>query len=89
MEAADKELHRLEDHANEDALSRLPIGSDPNFDKQESIVEIDSEVNILDKSRHSQFAALCETRRRIHQKGSDSGKGATLRYEWVAIHVAA
>ena len=37
MEAADKELHRLEDHANEDALSRLPIGSDPNFDKQECI----------------------------------------------------
>ena len=48
MEAADKEIHRLEDHANTDALSRLPIGSDRNFDKQESIVEINSEVNILD-----------------------------------------
>ena len=36
------------DHANADALSRLPIGSDPNFDKEESIVEIDSEVNMLD-----------------------------------------
>ena len=32
MEAAEKELHHLEDHANADALSRLPIGSDPNFD---------------------------------------------------------
>ena len=48
MEAAEKVLHRLEDHANADALSRLPIGSDPNIDKQESIVEIDSEVNMLD-----------------------------------------
>ena len=36
------------DHANADALSRLPIGSDPNFDKEKSIVEIDSELNILD-----------------------------------------
>ena len=36
------------DHANADALSRMPIGSDPNFDKDESIVEIDSEVNMLD-----------------------------------------
>ena len=36
------------DHANADALSRLPIGSDPDFDKEESIVEIDSEVNMLD-----------------------------------------
>ena len=35
------------DHANADALSRLPIGSDPNFDKEESIVKIDSEVNML------------------------------------------
>ena len=48
MEAAEKELHRLEDHSNADALSRLPIGSDPNFDKEESIVETDSEVNMLD-----------------------------------------
>ena len=48
MEAAEKELHRLEYHANADALSRLPIGSDPNFDKDESIAEIDSEVNMLD-----------------------------------------
>ena len=48
MEAVDKELHRLEDHANTDALSRLHIGSDPDFDKDESIVEIDSEVNMLD-----------------------------------------
>ena len=30
------------------ALFRLPIGSDPNFDKDESIVEIESEVNMLD-----------------------------------------
>ena len=36
------------DHANADALSRLPIGNDPNFDKDESIVEIESEVNMLD-----------------------------------------
>ena len=36
------------DHANADALSRLPIGSDPNFDKYESIEEIDSEANMLD-----------------------------------------
>ena len=36
------------DHANADALSRLPIGPDPNFDKDESIVEIDNEVNMLD-----------------------------------------
>ena len=49
MEAAEKELHRLEEHANAYALSRLPIGSDPNFDKEESIVEIDSEVNMLDR----------------------------------------
>ena len=36
------------DHANADALARLPIGSDPNFDKEESIFEIDSVVNMLD-----------------------------------------
>ena len=36
------------DHANADVLSRLPIGSDPNFDKDESIVELDNEVNMLD-----------------------------------------
>ena len=36
------------DHADAYALSCLPIGSDPNFDKDESIVEIDSEVNMLD-----------------------------------------
>ena len=36
------------DHATADALSRLPIGYDPNFDKDESIVEIESEVNMLD-----------------------------------------
>ena len=36
------------DDANADALSRLPIGSDPNFDKQEGIIEIDSEVNMID-----------------------------------------
>ena len=35
-------------HANADALSRLSIGSDPNFYKDESIVEIDSEVKMLD-----------------------------------------
>ena len=29
-------------------LARLPIGSDPHFDKDESIVEIYSEVNMLD-----------------------------------------
>ena len=32
------------DHANADALSRLPIGSDSNFDKEESIVDIASDV---------------------------------------------
>ena len=36
------------DHANADDLSRLSIGSHPNFDKDENIVEIDSEVNMLD-----------------------------------------
>ena len=36
------------DHANADALYRLLIGSDPNFDKDETIVEIDSEVNMVD-----------------------------------------
>ena len=36
------------DHANADALSRPAIGSDPNFDKDESIVKIDNEVNMLD-----------------------------------------
>ena len=36
------------DHANADALARLPIGSDPNFDKEESIFEIDSVVNMLE-----------------------------------------
>ena len=36
------------DHANADALSGLPIGSGQNFDKEESIVEIDSEMNMLD-----------------------------------------
>ena len=39
---------KFADHANADALSRLPIGSDPNVDKEENIVEIDSEVNMLD-----------------------------------------
>ena len=38
------------DHASADALSRLPIGSDPDFDKEESIVEIDSEVNMLERN---------------------------------------
>ena len=36
------------DHANVDALSHLLIGSDPNFDKDENILEIDIEVNMLD-----------------------------------------
>ena len=36
------------DHSSAAALSRLPIGSDQNFDKEESIVEIDSEMNMLD-----------------------------------------
>ena len=38
------------DYANADALSLLPTGSDPNFDKDETIilVEIDSEANMLD-----------------------------------------
>ena len=36
------------DHANADAMYRLPIGSDPNFDNDESIVDIDSAVNMLD-----------------------------------------
>ena len=39
---------KSDDHANADALSRLPIGSVPNFDKDESIVGIDNEANMLD-----------------------------------------
>ena len=36
------------DHTNEDALSRMPIGSDPNLDKDESIVEIDCDYTRKD-----------------------------------------
>ena len=36
------------DHTYADALCRLPIGSDPNFDKEGRIVDIDSEVHMLD-----------------------------------------
>ena len=36
------------DPSNAGSFNRLPIGSCPNFDKEESIVDIDSEVNMLD-----------------------------------------
>ena len=78
------------DHAKANALSRMHIGSDPNLDNDESIIEIDSVVSEhARQSRHYQYAALRGNRRRLHQIGYDSGKGATLCYEWVAIHVAA
>ena len=70
-------------HANADALSRLPMASDPNFNKQESIVEIYSEVNMLHSQVILNLPLSSENRRLLHQKGADSGKGATFRYKWV------
>ena len=49
------------DHANADGLSRLPMGSDPNFDKDENIVEIDSEVNMLDSHIILKFPLSAKT----------------------------
>ena len=63
------------DHANADDLSCLPIASDPNFDKEGSIVEIDSKVNMFDSHVILKFPL--------------SAKTETLRYKWVAIHVTA
>ena len=70
-------------NANADALSRLPMASDPNFNKQESIVEIYSEVNMLHSQVILNLPLSSENRRLLHQKGADSGKGATFRYKWV------
>ena len=64
------------DHANEDALARLLIGSDPNFDKEESIVEIDSEFNMLDIMSFSIYSSLRKPSLITPYKGFDSGKGA-------------
>ena len=37
------------DYANADCLSRLPIVSDPNFNKEDNIVELDSDVDMTDR----------------------------------------
>ena len=76
------------DHSNADALYCLSIGSDPNFDKEESIIEIDSDVYMLDSHVIINLPLSAKTVADYTRKVPMLAKMLHC-YKWVSNHVAA